>query len=607
LKIKSAITILIIGISSILLTIHFRWIGNNGDASKEIISGDGRGYYAYLPAFFIYHDYTYDFLKNESTVPNGYTDAFLVDYKNRQLNKYTCGVALLQSPFFIVTHLICKFTSYKCDGYSKPYQIAISIAAIFYLILGLYFLRAILFYFLFEDKHTAVVLLCITFGTNLLYYAIMEPSMSHIYSFAAIAGCFLSLLKLTKKYSIKILLICIVQYALVLLIRPLNAIAIIAFPVFIYLPQSENILAFKSINTKKIFLLLLFIFVGLLSIQSFFWKKQCGELFVWSYPNEGFNFSKPAFIESLFGFRKGLFVYTPLLFVSLFGLIPLYKFSKFKAMFTLLFLIVFVYLNAAWWSWFFGSSFGLRPYIDFYILFAVLLAFLIGSIKIPIYKILINVLLLILVLLSCIQSYQYTIGIIHPETMNFEKYKYVFLKTDDKYINVLGGNNDLVYGKLVKLDTCNTYNDFESHQQNWNLNSIAKIKLENKLGGNVAMLNEKHEYSATYKIANANFLCQQNSLIKVSFYKKEIDSQAGADCFLVVAIDSLSKNIDWKSFALVDLPRKDFYNWYHLTYDISIPKIKTNNVSISIYIWNPKKKKLFIDDFSIDFFAANKH
>lgn len=62
----------------------------------------------------------------------------------------------------------------------------IAFAGFIYLAAGLFFLNRLMDVFGILELAKAAVLLLITYGTNLFYYSILEPSMSHVYSFALI-------------------------------------------------------------------------------------------------------------------------------------------------------------------------------------------------------------------------------------------------------------------------------------------------------------------------------------------------------------------------------------------------------------------------------------
>src|ERR1041385_271270 len=60
----SVVSLAAIFIFSLVFCYRMRFMGEEW---KNIISTDGVGYYAYLPAAFIYHDYTYSFIDKLST------------------------------------------------------------------------------------------------------------------------------------------------------------------------------------------------------------------------------------------------------------------------------------------------------------------------------------------------------------------------------------------------------------------------------------------------------------------------------------------------------------------------------------------------------------
>src|SRR5512141_3356093 len=72
---------------------------------KLIISSDGLGYYAYLPALLIDHDITYQQVTQREKKILGYMrykPGYLVKTGDRVVNKYFAGEALLLLPFFLL-------------------------------------------------------------------------------------------------------------------------------------------------------------------------------------------------------------------------------------------------------------------------------------------------------------------------------------------------------------------------------------------------------------------------------------------------------------------------------------------------------------------------
>ena len=137
-----------------------------------IIGGDGIGYYSYLPARYIYHDTNYDFKWFNKAYNDNYIggfanpeDNFMVQYKDKRINKYYPGLSLLWTPFFFIAHVIAEPLGYIADGYSLPYQVAIAIASLCYLFLGLYYLRKLLQKLFRNELVSVLIPITIFYGT----------------------------------------------------------------------------------------------------------------------------------------------------------------------------------------------------------------------------------------------------------------------------------------------------------------------------------------------------------------------------------------------------------------------------------------------------------
>ena len=99
--------IVLICIACFLLAFFFSMrIFNTDKGWKHIVTSDGRGYYAYLPALLIDHDPSFSKVvareKKLLGMPH-YQPGYLVNYNGKTLNKYFAGEALLLFPF-LKTH-----------------------------------------------------------------------------------------------------------------------------------------------------------------------------------------------------------------------------------------------------------------------------------------------------------------------------------------------------------------------------------------------------------------------------------------------------------------------------------------------------------------------
>jgi hypothetical protein len=365
----------LLSLALLSLVICHRSSGREGHGWSSVIDSDGRGYYVYLPAFLLYHDLTFDTcvkLERQLIGNPDYLPEYLVTSDGHKVNKYFAGVALLQLPFFGAAVLISEAAGSSVTGYSFWFQFFAGMAALVYLIAGLWFLGKLLRAFTVKPWVIAFTLFAFVAGTNLLYYSVRQPLMSHVYSFFAINGYLYFTTSWFQSNKKTWLFLSGLFLGIVILIRPVNGIVLALIPFLAggWEPLKAGLKGFIKPGRIILFLIPLLMIVA---IQPLIWYLQSGSLWLWPYGNEGFYFFRPAIWDVLFSFRKGLFIYTPLALVSLTGLIAFYKTDKFKFFILFIFFIIYIFVTSSWWNWYYGDGFGMRPMIDFYGFFAVLL------------------------------------------------------------------------------------------------------------------------------------------------------------------------------------------------------------------------------------------
>jgi hypothetical protein len=390
---------------------------------SRVIQWDVIDYYGYLPAAFIYHDLSLRFMDHYSgekhfvfwakKLPNG-----------KRIFKMTMGLSALYAPFFFVANTLAGPLGYNTGGYSLPYRLALVLAALFYLALGLWVLSKVLRFY-FDDRVSAIVILALGLGTHLFWYSTFEPGMSHVYSFF-LASVFIWLsLKWYQKTSVWRSVLLGLVIGLLTLIRPVN----VLMAVFFVLYDIKNRKDFKSRfqfllgHYRQLFMIIFFGFLVLLP-QMIYWKWVSGHWFYYSYGDEGFFFLHPHFIDLLFSFRKGWLVYTPVMFFALWGIY--FLFARLKSWFlpVLVLLPLVLYVASSWWCWWYGGSLGQRELIDIYPFMAVPLAAFLQWLleQKAIKRRLLGLLFLTTVLLGAFYNVQYYYGAIHWDAMSKKAY-----------------------------------------------------------------------------------------------------------------------------------------------------------------------------------------
>lgn len=386
--------------------------------NDRIIESDVKHYYAWIPSVLVYNDISLRFL--DVNPDNNKIHFVTVDRTpdGKLYFKTTIGVALMQLPFILPVHYTLKWTGKVADGFSIPYKIALIVSSLFYYFLGLLMIRfLVLKKMKLKDYIASLTILIIGVGTNIVIYVAREPALSHIYSFCAI-GLFLLLTdRFINKTTWKNGLIMGLAFGLVTLIRPVNAIVGL-------IPVLWGITSFSDIKDRALLYyknpvstLMIILGVLLLWTPQFMYYQYLHGSF--SFPGYGtgerFFFHNPQLINHLFSYRKGWFLYTPAMFFAMFGFIVLYRSHKtmFWSVFSIL--VIIVYLNSSWYSWWFGGSFGQRAYIDIFVLLALPVAALInkGVSKGTPIKLTTLTLVFLLVFHNMFQVMQYLNGAIH--------------------------------------------------------------------------------------------------------------------------------------------------------------------------------------------------
>jgi len=431
LKINNFLNKNLINITIIIVILIVTNINKNLKLYKNdngIIENDAISYYAYLPSFFIYKDISLKFLENKE-IPCNYIIWAKKTNIDRYVIKTTMGVAYAYLPFFLITHYYLKITNQKACGYSEPYKIAIICSTLLYLFIGLFFLKRILKIFFKNKWLIAFTIIIIVFGTNLLFYTTYSPAYSHVYSFALISAFIYFSIIWAQKPTIKYSILLGFLIGWISLIRPTNII-IFVFTIVLY---------FSNHSLKKIifdihnFSLIVFMAFIMWLPQLIYWKYVTGNFFYYSYgESEKFFFLKPRILKGLLGFRKGFFIYTPIMFFAFCGLIPLFKKYKFQALTIIITTLIYIYITLSWWCWWYGGSLGQRSFIDFYALWSIpLTAFFAYVIKIK--NLIIKTILVLLIFFASFMNIMYTIqirnGALHYDSMTWAAFKCSFLTT----------------------------------------------------------------------------------------------------------------------------------------------------------------------------------
>lgn len=402
---------------------------------QRVIEWDAISYYAYLPAAFIHHDLSLSFA-------DGYQGPHkLIVWpekgpEGKYVIKTTMGLSIMWTPFFLAGHAVALISGADAGGYSEPYKFFLLLSALLFTLIGLIFLRKILLEHA-ADRITALVLASFAFGTNLYWYTLFQGTMAHACNFALISAFIWYSIRWHSENGHKAWPA--VRLGLLLgmisLIRPTNAVIVLFFILY----GVSSFKGFKDrvatlVSEYRLMLLMaLMIFIIWLP-QMVYWKEMTGQWLWFSYgSDERFFFGDPAIMKGLFSWRKGLFIYTPLLLFSFAGIIALWVRKSPHALAITVFTAVNTYVIFSWWCWWYGGGFGQRAFIDSYALMAVPTAALLTMMtdsrqtvtnvtRLNWLRTLVMSIFLILMSLGIFNNLQYYHGAIHWDSMTREAY-----------------------------------------------------------------------------------------------------------------------------------------------------------------------------------------
>ncbi len=405
--------------------------------TKEIIVSDGLVYYEYLPAMFIFQDITWEFTLN---LPEDFDGTIWLE-KDKNGNKHpktTMGVAVMQTPFFLSALAISKLLGENSYGYSPIFQFSVVFSAIFYVLAGLFFLRKILVRIASQEA-VLITITALGLATGLMFYGPLASGHSHAPSFFLVTLFIYLIMKWHEKPTYMNSIALGVTLGLITLVRPVNALVVIIAALY----QADSKQAFSQ-KLKLIAdswvktLLAIFCSITVVAVQCLFWKLSVDTWFIYSYGEEGFFWLDPKFLEGFFGFRKGLFVYSPILLIALIGFFL--KHQKLKPM--KLALIIYFVLNAyvilSWWCWWYGGSYTHRAFIDTLAVLAIFMCVVVERViqskKVSL-KVGLAVFIGFCVYFNDFKIRQHLISFLHYDSMTWEAYKASFLtnKLDASY------------------------------------------------------------------------------------------------------------------------------------------------------------------------------
>lgn len=577
----------------------------------NILSWEIFGYYLYLPFSFIYGDLTLQNLEVLQGVVETYNSTSTL-YQIFPLSdegfvmKYTMGWSIVYSPFFFIGHIIALITDYPADGFSAPYQISIFIGSIFYTLIGVWVFSKILIHF-FKQRVAIIVLLLTVLGTNYLFHNTMygQNSMTHnvLFTFYALVVWCTILWYRHKK--IKHIILLGIVCGLMILIRPTEIVCLL-IPLFwpdkTINSLKDRISFFKLYKKHIISFACIVVLVGL--PQLIYWKLVTGQFFYTDYGNagEGLDFFSPHTIDVLFSFRKGWFVYTPLMLIASAGFIVLYRKDKKHFVPLFLFFILNLYLVSSWSCWWYASSFSQRALIPSLVIMAIPLGyFLQALLKSNLTtKVSVSVLIGALVLLNIFQTIQFHKGVLPGDRITKDYYFAVFgkLHVDQQTKDDLLLIDRSIDGK-DDIPNKEKYTKHILHEDDFESSGNSK---KHAFGGKFSFkLDSSTIYSEPFVIPFHKLTDKDHAWIRVTAMVYPTKPSEESPTSLYLCFQYKGRTYNWRDFSTSKnlLPANQ---WSEISLTYLTPEVRTKKDELNVGFWHRGKSPVYVDDLKIEVF-----
>lgn len=341
---------------------------------NTLYHGDSCFYYMHVVSAFVHHDVG-DYDKTITTLrevnpssadPREDIYGVRLTEKGRRYIKYTLGVPVLETPFFLLGHLYAKASpEYEANGWTKPYTFSVGFAIITYVIIAFYVLIGLLKRY-FSNRVVTITCLSLVTATNLFYHT-NYVTMSHGFLFFLHVWLIHGTVRFWEKPgSLKALLLGVIVGLIALTRVPEIVVALVPVVWGVHNRETGRERINFILTNIKLALPAIAGFAAVFSLQISYWYYVSGQLIFNPYQGEGFDFLKPRILKAFFAFDNGWLIYTPIMVFALAGIFVLRRYAKGWLFPILVFVVLQCWIHYSYYVYNYFPGMGQRPMVETY-------------------------------------------------------------------------------------------------------------------------------------------------------------------------------------------------------------------------------------------------
>jgi hypothetical protein len=566
---------------------------------KKEISWDVFGYYLPLAATFIYddpmlNDRAWVEKLNEEKQLSGTVYQISSNDEGKPMYFFLFGMSAFYSVFFFIGHHFAGWLGYAQDGFSQPYQLALVYGCLLYGFIGLLYLRKILQNF-FIERIVLMVIILIVLGTNYAHHMTLKNLETVNVLFMLSTILIWNTIQWHKSFKFGNLLFIGLSVTLITLVKP-SEILLLSFPMLWSI--SDRISFREKIEKIKEFKFHFLIVIAICFLiafpQLYYWKLKSGYWIYDTYKNAGVGLDifSPHILNSLFSYRKGWLLYTPIMIFALSGFYYFFRENKRVARTVLIPFLISFYIVICWTEWWYGAGFSNRPMITYYTLLSIPFGYFLLQFEKwkVVYKVAFTLVSSFFVFLNQFQWWQLRNYILDPYRTTKDYYWATFLKTSitEEQRQLLLVNRD--------FSGSDTFRDSLSYREK---TVVAEDFKEKKGGALFSPAGE--EFALPQRIPYFEITKKDHLWLAISFdYKTD---NVGEPILIALCMERKEGAYGYKTFELEnDVKELTSKTIYFLT-----PEIRNNKDIFKMDIWKRSIGNLTIDNFKIRAFERKRN
>lgn len=591
---------------ALILAFGFLAIFRLTHVTQKELSWDILGYYLYLPSTFIYDEPlldNYDWLKkiNEEKDLTGTYYMVSTTPDGKPMYFFLMGMSYFYLPSFLAGHAIAGMTAHPQDGFSPPYYYSLIIGALIITLAGLIYLRKILLHF-FPERIAAIIILLLVFGTNYVHHMTVDSLATVNVLFMLMTVLIYNTILWHRDHRNVNLVAAGVSIILMGLVKPSEVIAVLIFLLWDITSWEDVKLKWQQLWDQKFTVLLTILLCLLIALpQILYWYVKTGYLIYDSYknPGVGLDLLSPHIIKALVGYRKGWFLYTPLMIFAVAGFYFLFKNNRKVFVALAGYWLLSFYIITSWTEYWYGASFSNRALITTYPVLAITFGYFLLFIfqRKTMIKIAFTVIVLLMVFLNQFQWWQLRNYILDPYRTTKAYYWAIFLKTRV--------TDEVKSLKLVERSFSGAMNFHD--QERYRLKFFNELSFDDSSSGQSMAdstrsgffrFHPEQEYSPGFQYRFDELTLQDHAWVKAIIDVRFPENFEGEWPCLVMSMEYKGRVYGYHAPPIrVEAPGD---RWQRFEFVYLTPEIRRKKDVFKCYVWKRSETPFDIDNFRLE-------